>query len=114
MHELSIVASLFDILEEKAREHGATKIVLVKLRVGKLAGVVPEFLQTAFDSYKQGTIAAEAALEFTEVPLRVRCRKCRAEAEKDDFVFVCPACGSNDLEILEGMDLFLDKLELEA
>ena len=44
MHEMSIVASLFEILEGKARENQATKIVGVRLKVGKLAGVVPEFL----------------------------------------------------------------------
>ncbi|MBM3285679.1 MAG: hydrogenase maturation nickel metallochaperone HypA [Candidatus Aminicenantes bacterium] len=114
MHELSIVASLFEILEEKAQEQGARKIVLVKLRVGKLAGVVPEFLRTAFDIYKDGTIAREAVLEIEEVPFRVRCRACRTVAERDDFVFICPACGSNDLETLEGTELLLEKLEMEV
>jgi hydrogenase nickel incorporation protein HypA/HybF len=113
MHELSIVASLFEILEAKARENQATKIVRVRLKVGKLAGVVPEFLQTAFDSYKQDTIAAASHLEIEEVPLKVRCRKCTAEIEKEDFVLVCPSCGSTDLEILEGMELLLDKIDLE-
>jgi hydrogenase nickel incorporation protein HypA/HybF len=113
MHELSIVASLFEILEAKARENQATKIVRVMLKVGKLAGVVPEFLQSAFDSYKQDTIAAEARLEIEEVPLKMRCRKCATEIEKEDFILVCPSCGSTDIEILEGMDLFLDKIDLE-
>jgi hydrogenase nickel incorporation protein HypA/HybF len=113
MHELSIVASLFEILEAKARENQATKIVRVRLRVGKLAGVVPEFLQTAFDSYKQDTIAAESQLEIEEVALKMRCRECTAEIEKEDFVLVCPSCGSTDLEILEGMELLLDKIDLE-
>ena len=114
MHELSIVASLFEILEAKARENQATKIVRVRLKVGKLAGVVPEFLQTAFNSYKQDTIAAESQLEIEEVPLKMRCRKCTAEIEKEDFVLVCPSCGSTDLEILEGMELLLDKIDLEV
>lgn len=113
MHELSIIASLFEILEEKAQEQGASKIVLVKLKVGKLAGVVPEFLETAFDIYKEETIAREAVLEIEEIPLRIRCRKCQAIVEKDDFVFICPACGSTDLETLEGTELLLEKLDLE-
>ncbi len=113
MHELSIIASLFEILEAKARENKATNIVLVKLRVGKLAGVVPEFLKTAFESYKQGTVAAEARLEIEEVLLKMRCRKCTAEIEKEDFVVVCSRCGSTDLETLEGMELLLDKIDLE-
>jgi len=113
MHEMSIVASLFEILEAKARENQATKIVGVRLKVGKLAGVVPEFLETAFDSYKQDTIAAEARLEIEEVPLKLRCRACAAEIVKEDYSLLCPACGSTDLEIVEGMDLFLDKIDLE-
>lgn len=114
MHELSIVASLFEILEEKAREQKAAQIVRVNVKVGMLAGVVPEFLQTAFDSYKRGTIAAEATLEITSVPLRVKCKKCRSVAEKDDFVFTCPACGSTELDVEEGTELLLDKIEMEV
>jgi hydrogenase nickel incorporation protein HypA/HybF len=114
MHELSIVASLFEILEEKAKEQKATKVVRISLKVGMLAGVVPEFLETAFDSFKRDTIAAEAVLEITSVPLRVKCRKCQSVSEKDDFVFICPACGSNELEVLEGTELLLDKLDLEV
>ncbi|MDH7511470.1 MAG: hydrogenase maturation nickel metallochaperone HypA [Clostridiales bacterium] len=114
MHELSLIASLFEILEEKARDERAKKIVLVKLKVGKLAGAVPEFLETAFNIYKDGTIAREAILEIEEVPLKIRCRKCQAIAERDDFVFVCPACGSTDLETLEGTELLLEKMDLEV
>jgi hydrogenase nickel incorporation protein HypA/HybF len=113
MHELSIVASLFEILEEKAKEHRAVKITGVRLKVGKLAGVVPEFLRTAFDMYKQGTLAAEAVLEVEVVPVRVNCQKCRAETITEDYIFICSACGSAELQVIEGLELLLDKVELE-
>jgi len=114
MHELSIVASLFEILEEKAREQDAIRVVLVRLKVGKLSGVVPEFLQTAFELYRKDTIAAASGLEIEVVPVKVKCRKCQAETSKDDFIFVCPACGATDLEIIEGTDLLLEKIDLEV
>src|SRR5512136_2258132 len=113
MHELSIVASLFETLEEKAREHRARKITRVRLKVGRLAGVVPEFLKTAFDVYKEGTIAAQAEVEIDETPVTVRCRRCGAETKKDDFVLACPACGSTDIELVEGLELLLERIELE-
>ena len=113
MHELSIVASLFENLEEKAREHRARKITRVRLKVGRLAGVVPEFLKTAFDAYKEGTIAADAELEIERMPVRVRCRKCEAETAKDDFIFACPACDSTDIELDASLELLLDSVELE-
>mgnify|MGYP001109015890 CR=1 FL=1 len=114
MHELSIVASLFEILEEKAKEHKAKEISLVRLKVGRLSGVVPEFLQGAFDLYKKDTVAAAAFLEVEEVPLKIKCKKCGVATEAADFVFICSACGSKDLEILEGTELLLEKIEVEV
>lgn len=113
MHELSIVASLFEILEEKAKEQKARKITLVKLKVGKLSGVVPEFLDTAFNFYKKETIAEDASLEIEEVPLKIQCKQCKMEVTKKDFIFICPRCGSQELKTLSGTELFLEKLELE-
>jgi len=108
------VAGLFEILEEKAGQHRAAKIVSVKLRVGLLSGAVPELLVTAFDMYKKGTLAEEAVLETVAVPLKVRCRSCEAEFEVDDFIFRCPSCGATDLEILQGTEIYLEKIDLEV
>jgi len=114
MHELSIVANLFEILEEKAKEQKAKKIVMVKLQVGTLSGVVPEFLETAFNIYKKDTLADKARLEIKKIPLRVQCQKCRTEMVKDDFVFICSKCGAKELKTLSGTELLLEKIELEV
>jgi len=114
MHELSIVASLFEILEEKAKEQKAKKVISVKVKVGALSGVVPEFLKTAFDVYKKNTIADEAELKIEEVPLKIKCQKCGAEIVKDDFVFLCEKCASRELKILAGTELLLEKIEMEV
>jgi hydrogenase nickel incorporation protein HypA/HybF len=113
MHELSIVASLFEIMEEKAQEKGSKKIISVKLQVGKLSGVVPDFLITAFNMYKKDTIAHDAELEIEEVLLTIQCKRCSTIMTKDDFVFICPHCGSQDLTTLTGTELLLEKMELE-
>ena len=114
MHELSIVASLFEILEEKAKEQKSKKIISVKLKVGALSGVVPEFLETAFDIYKKGTIADESKLKIEDVPFKIQCQKCQAEIVKDDFVFICDTCGSTELKTLSGTELLLEKIEMEV
>ena len=114
MHELSIVASLFEILEEKAKEKKAKKILSVKLKVGALSGVVPEFLETAFNIYKEDTIAAESKLEIEEVPLKIRCQQCGTEIVKDDIVFICDKCDSRELKTLSGTELLLEKIEVEV
>jgi hydrogenase nickel incorporation protein HypA/HybF len=113
MHELSIVANLFEIIEEKVKEQKAKKIVLVKLKVGKLSGIVPEFLTTAFNIYKKDTKAADASLVIEEVPLRRRCQSCQKEVTREDFIFICPSCSSQEMETLSGTELLLEKLEIE-
>ncbi len=114
MHELSIVANLFEILNEEARRRKAKKITKVKLLVGTFSGVVPEFLKTAFDIYKKETIASGAHLEIEKVPLKVMCLKCNHISTKNDFIFVCKECGSKELKTLEGTELLLEKLEIEV
>jgi len=114
MHELSIVANLFEILEEKAKEQKAKKIIMVKLQVGVLSGVVPEFLETTFDIYKKETIADKAKLKIVKIPLKIQCQKCHTEMVKDDFVFVCSKCGAKELKTLSGTELLLEKIELEV
>lgn len=114
MHELSIVASLFEMLEEKAKEKNAKKILSVKLKVGAISGVVPEFLETAFDIYKKGTIASNAKLKIENVPLKIQCQKCQAETVKNDFIFICDKCGSLELKTLSGTELLLEKIEMEV
>ena len=110
MHELSIVVSLFDTLESQAREHKAKRIASVTLQ----SGVVPEFLREAFDMYKKGTVADEAELIIVQPTVKVRCRVCGAETEREDYILSCRSCGSPDIVLAAGGELFLEKLELET
>jgi hydrogenase nickel incorporation protein HypA/HybF len=114
VHELSLVASVFDILEEKAREHGAARVTKVVLKVGVMSGVVPDLLESAFDSYKKGTLAEEARLEIVRVPVRLRCPDCSGETAREDTDFSCAACGSRRVEVVAGRELVVETIELET
>ena len=114
MHELSIVANLFEILEAKAVEQGAVRITAVTLRVGRLSGVVPDLLVSAFDSYKKGTLAEGARLEIETAPFDFRCRACGGTDIRDDPAVACAACGSSDVELRGGMDIIVERIEVEV
>ena len=113
MHELSIVANLFEILEEKLDAQNGKKVICVKLQVGLLSGVVPELLRTAFDIYKKDTFAEEAELDITEIPCKIECQNCGATMIKDDFVFICDKCGSTNTKTIEGAEMILERMEIE-
>lgn len=114
MHELSLAAALLETLEEEAGKHGSKKVTHVRLKVGALSGVVPELLESAFEAVKKGTIADAAALEIEAVPVRLRCRDCGGERLDAEGDFACLACGGRSVEILEGRELFVERIELEV
>ncbi len=113
MHELSLIASLFEILEAQKAEKGFTKITAIKLRCGVFSGVVPECLEAAFEVYKKDTFASEAKLILEVVPVKFRCRRCQQIETAYDLPFFCPVCQSKDVEILDGTELTLVSFEAE-
>jgi hydrogenase nickel incorporation protein HypA/HybF len=114
VHELSLVVSVFEVLEEQAREHGACRVTRVVLKVGTMSGVVPELLESAFDIYKKGTLAEAARLDIVVVPVKLRCPDCGGEAVREDTDFSCAACGSRRVEIVEGREIIVERIELET
>ena len=112
MHELSIIANLYEIMEEKAREQGAKKITFVKLQVGILSGVVPDFLETAFGIFKEDTMASDATLEIEKVPLKIRCESCGVEKTYNELIYICTECSSAQIKILDGTELILEKMDI--
>ena len=114
MHELSLVASVFDVLEDKARELGASRVSAVVLKVGAMSGVVPDLLESAFETYKEGTLAGQARLEIVVVPVRLRCPDCGGDTVREDADFSCAACGSRRVEIVAGRDLVVRTIDLET
>ena len=112
MHELSMTANLFEIMEKEAKAKKAKKITGVKLQIGLFSGVVPDLMKTAFDIYKKDTIASDAEVEIEEVPLKIQCQDCNTKVIKDDFIFICGKCGSHNLKTLSGTELFLEKMDL--
>jgi hydrogenase nickel incorporation protein HypA/HybF len=114
VHELSLVASVFEVLEDEARRHDARRVTRVVLRIGVMSGVVPDLLESAFEVYRKGTIAETARLEIEIVPVKLRCPDCGGEAVREDTDFSCAGCGSRRVEIVEGRDLVVGTIELET
>jgi len=114
MHEMSIMSSLFRILQEKAKEQKAKRILAITIRVGALAGVEPDLLTFAFEAFAQGTNAEGAKFIVNKSEMIGRCRSCRNEKfEFDRFVLTCPRCESLDVEVLGGDELLVERMEVE-
>lgn len=113
MHEMSLMASMLEIIEDQARTEGFGQVTRVVLEIGRLSGVEPEAMRFAFDVGTAGSIAEGADLLLEETPGRARCPACGLETPVEAFYDPCPACAGYPLEILQGRDMRIVSLDVE-
>ncbi len=110
MHELTIITSIFNIIEEIAEENQLTKITKVTLKIGKLRNVYPEMLRNAFKIVSKETNAEDADLHINSIPVKMRCKNCSHEFLVNDN-YCCKKCGDYSLDILEGDEIIIETIE---
>lgn len=108
MHELAITESVVDAVLERT---GDRKVTTVRLKIGRLAGVVPDAMRFCFDLVTAGTPLEGAVLEIEEPAGQARCRSCGDEFRLSDLVLLCP-CGSADVEVVAGRELLVSSVEV--
>ncbi len=113
MHEMSIARNLLEVIERYAPTNGSARVKVVRLRIGELAGVVPESLRFCFEVVSEGTVANEAELVIETVPLVGRCQTCGADFHVEGCVFICRHCGSPRVELISGNELDVIELKVE-
>lgn len=113
MHEVGIMESALEVVLAQAREHGATRVHKIIIRLGELSGVDPESLRFAFEAVTSETPAAGARLEIETVSALARCPECQRDfGVSSGYIFTCPHCGQLSGDIRQGRELELARLEM--
>jgi hydrogenase nickel incorporation protein HypA/HybF len=112
MHEVGVMQQALALALNQATSAGATRIHVLRLKVGRLSGVVPEALEFAFQVLRENTLAAGATLEIVNVPVVGLCERCDREFAVDDLVWECPQCGTLSAKLKHGLELEVDSLEI--
>jgi hydrogenase nickel insertion protein HypA len=90
---------ILEIVEQETLPYGGVKVVNVKLRIGKLSGVMPDALRFAFEILSEGGITEGASLLIEEVPVELYCHQCNTASTVDDPFLVCPHCKGREVEM---------------
>jgi hydrogenase nickel incorporation protein HypA/HybF len=99
-------------VESEARAHRASAVHRVTVRVGEASGVDVELLETAYSTFRERTLCAQAELCVDVVPVRWRCEQCGSAAVAGQ-VLRCTRCYSR-MRLAEGDELVLDRIEMEV
>ncbi len=109
MHELGITRNIVAIVADAAQGRSVRRVTL---EVGALSGVMTDAIAFCFDVVAQGTVLEGAALDIRVIPGRARCGSCGTEFAAATLYTPC-ACGSRNLELLQGEELNIKTMELE-
>ena len=122
MHEAAIAQSVVKTVLEEAEKQNAQRVDSVEIEVGELSFIgvdqVSFWVKTSFE----GTVAENAKLIFNTVKARIRCKECEFEGdlrvEEDPAFhmrlpqFSCPKCQSSKIEITQGRDAFIRRIQI--
>lgn len=115
MHELSIALSMVEMAAEEAERRGGVRVSAMHLKLGKLSGVVKEALLFSYDMACEGTPLEGSQLVIEEVPVKVYCPSCETHTELVSLQqFCCALCHAPTAEVVEGRELEVVALEIEA
>ena len=81
--------------------------------IGVLVQAVEEARNFAFEALSEGTICEGAELNMTFVKPKSVCQDCGCEFEHDVFHNKCPDCGSIFTTLIQGKELYIDKIEVD-
>ncbi len=115
MHELSIAMSIVEMAEEESGQRGGARVNAVYLKLGMLAGVVKNALLSSYELACAGTGLEGSRLIIEELPVVVNCPTCQSPRTLESIQwFICPECKSPVSDVIQGRELQVFALEIEA
>ena len=115
MHEFAmcerIVRATLD--EYAGIEPPPKRLARIHVVAGGMHQIIPETLQFAYEVLTKETPAEGSTMDLTISPVLGRCRACGWEGDLDLPFFECGACRELDIEVVSGMEMYLDKLQIE-
>jgi hydrogenase nickel incorporation protein HypA/HybF len=108
-----MVEDMFRIILDVAKGNKLTRVDKVNLVIGEYLQVKPSLLRFAFDAARMGTLAAGATLTVNIVPVELKCESCGEVFYLHDLHYLCNRCGSGQLEIINGKDMYIKSIEGE-
>ena len=112
MHEMSLAEGIRSIVLDQAQAHGFTQVRVLRLEIGRFAGVEKPALEFAFDVVMRGCPAEGARLEMIDLPGQALCYDCGKTVELADRLDPCPLCGGGKLIPQGGDEMRIKDMEV--
>lgn len=113
MHELSIAQNILEIVHLYVPADELENVQFVKVKVGDVAGVVPDSLIFGYEAITADTPLENSKLDIENIPFKVLCSMCSKIFSNELGIIICPECNSSNSKILSGMELQVTEVLLK-
>jgi len=113
MHELRIATDLAEMVNRYASGAGWTTVTRVNVAFGQFIQVVPDLFDAAFREATRDTVAGDSELDIEIIPAEMGCLDCGAPYIPAGDLHSCRNCGSEEIYVIHGKELFIKSIEGE-
>ncbi len=113
MHEMGIAQEILKLALNSAQERHAAQIRSINIKIGEFTAIEPECISFYLGLLAKDTLAQDASIRIETLPLKLKCQDCQTDSiPAPPYEFSCPACGGQNLDILQGQELYLESIEI--
>ena len=114
MHELGIVFSIMNTLEDVAKENQLDAIQSVTVEVGEVSAVIPEYLTDCWGwARKKRELMQNCRLLVETLPAVTHCGGCGEDYPTVEYGRICPHCGSEKTWLLTGNEINIKEITVD-
>jgi hydrogenase nickel incorporation protein HypA/HybF len=112
MHELGIAKSIVRIVLRHLPADQKVSVKRVRVSVGELSAVVPDYLKTWYEVASRGTGAEGSRLRIEKEGVRIGCLDCKTVFEPGRYVPSCPECFGR-VAVLSGQEVRVVEIDTQ-
>ena len=114
MHELGIVFSIMNTLEDVAQENKLPSIRSVTIEVGEVSAVIPEYLEDCWGwARKKKDFVKDCQILVETLPAVTHCGGCGEDYPTVAHGRICPYCGSEKTWLLPGNEINIKEITVD-
>lgn len=114
MHELGIVVHITKTLDSLAKENEVSDISRVTLQIGKVSGIVPEYLVDCWKYYRvKNPLLINSTLDYEWIEAITQCQNCHKTYDTIEYGRECPYCHSNHTYLVQGNECLIKEIEAQ-
>ena len=112
MHELSIAQDILAIIKQNVPQEELQNIQSVNVKIGEMAGVVPDSLEFCFQAIVSGTEMEASKLVIEKIHFVLECKSCGKTSTNEFGIRICAHCSSPETNVISGLEMQVVDIEL--